>query len=53
MVELPYKDISEDVIPIEESDRLIYQAIRDKYGKDFSKEDGRPSNTKIKHNKKY
>ena len=34
-VELPYKDVSEDSMPVEESDQLIYSAINKKYGTDF------------------
>lgn len=34
-VELPYKDISEDSMPIRESDNLIYSAVNQKYGEDF------------------
>ena len=34
-VELPYKDVSEDSMPAEESDQLIYSAINKKYGTDF------------------
>lgn len=34
-IELPYKDVSEHSMPIQESDSLIYSAINQKYAKDF------------------
>ena len=34
-VELPYKDVSEDSMPADESNDLIYSAINRKYEKDF------------------
>lgn len=44
------KDISEDAIPIEQSNYLIYMAIKNKYGKDFSNKGGMLNITSIKKN---
>src|SRR5699024_2359477 len=52
-VELPYKDISEDTMPLEESNHLIYEAIKYKYGNDYSDKGGMLNITYIEKYKKY
>lgn len=37
-VELPFKDISDNIMPIRESDYLIMQALNKKYGRNFDTE---------------
>lgn len=52
-VELPFKDISENTMPIDESNYLIYKAIKYKYGKNLSNKGGILNITHIKSNEKY
>ncbi|HLR42528.1 MAG TPA: hypothetical protein VK067_04685 [Pseudogracilibacillus sp.] len=52
-VELPFEDISEDSMPIDESNHLIYEAIKYKYGKDLSSKGGMLNITQIKKIEKY